>query len=57
MGFFQWLFGKKKKITETENWEEIVYERDKVNLYDDAERERYLTECMEQIREASWEVN
>ena len=57
MGFFQWLFGKKKKITETENWEEIVYERDKVNLYDDAERERYLTECMEQIREAQKEVN
>ena len=57
MGFFKWLFGKKNKTIETENWEEIVYERDKVNLHDEAERKRYLSECMEQIREAQKEVN
>lgn len=57
MGFFKWLFGKKKNTTETENLEEIVYERDKVNLHDETERKRYLTECMEQIREAQKEVN
>lgn len=57
MGFFEWLFGKKKKTVETENWDEIVYDRDKVNLHDETERQRYLTECMEQIREAQKEVN
>ena len=57
MGFFKWLFGKKNKTIETENWEEIVYERDKVNLHDEAERKRYLSACMEQIREAQKEVN
>ena len=57
MGFFKWLFGKKNKVTETETWEEIVYERDKVNIHDETERKRYLTECLEQIREAQKEVN
>ena len=57
MGFFKWLFGKGKNKTESETRDEIIYERDKVNLHDETERQRYLTECLEQIREAQKEVN
>lgn len=57
MGFFKWLFGKKKKTEAQENWDEIVYERDQVNFQDAEERKRYLTECLEQIGEAQKEVN
>ena len=57
MGFFKWLFGRKKKAETEENWDEIVYERDKVNFEDEDERKRYLTGCLEQISEAQKEIN
>lgn len=57
MGFFKWLFGKKDRAEEKDGWEEVVYERDKVNFEDAEERKRYLTGCLEQIREAQKEIN
>lgn len=57
MGFFKWLFRKQKLVEEQENWEQVVYERDKVNFHDADERKRYLTGCLEQIGEAEKEIN
>lgn len=57
MGFFKWLFGKKKIEEAEDNWEQIVYEHDHVNFHDAEERKRYLTGCMEQMGEAGKELN
>lgn len=58
MGLFKWLFGKKKREEEIdESWEQIVYERNKINFHDAEERKRYLTGCMEQMGEAEKELN
>lgn len=57
MGVFDWLFRRKKIEEQTEDWEQIVYERDKVNFHNDEERKRYLTGCLEQIGEAEKEIS
>ncbi|HKM35085.1 MAG TPA: hypothetical protein VJY54_10140 [Lachnospiraceae bacterium] len=57
MGFFKWLFRKQKMVEEQENWEQVVYERDKVNFHDAEERKRYLSGCLEQMGEAEKEMN
>lgn len=57
MGFFKWLFRKKKTEKEQEDWNQPVYERDNVNFHDAEERNRYLTGCLEQIGEAEKEIN
>lgn len=57
MGFFKWLFGKNDRAEAKDGWDEVVYERDKVNFADTEERKRYLTGCLEQIREAQKEIN
>ena len=58
MGFWKKLFGRKKiEEIETDNPEQIVYERDKVDLHDAEERRRYFTGCLEQIGEAEKEIN
>lgn len=57
MGFFKWLFGRKKREEEQENWEEIVYERDNVDFDSEEERTRYVINCLEQKAEAERELN
>ncbi len=59
MGFWSRLFGKKKKVREQvqEDWENIVYDRDDVNFQDEEQRSRYITNCLEQMAEASKEIN
>lgn len=57
MGVFDWLFRRKKIEEKNEDWEKIVYERDKVNFHDGEERKRYLTGCLEQIGEAEKEIS
>lgn len=58
MGFWQKLFRKKKKEEEQgENWEQIVYARDQVNFHDGEQRSQYVTNCLEQIAEASREMD
>ncbi len=59
MGFWSRLFGKKKKVREQvqEDWENIVYDRDDVDFQDEEQRSRYITNCLEQMAEASREIN
>lgn len=58
MGFWKKLFKRKKiEIEEQENWEQIVYARDQVNFHDQSQRSQYITNCLEQIAEASREMD
>ena len=58
MGFFSRLFGK-KKIHESvsEDWENIVYDRDSVDFQQSEQRMEYVTNCLEQMAEATKEMN
>ena len=57
--FLEWLFCKKKikEQEQEEDWEQIVYERDRINIHNPEERRRYLENCMEQIKEAERELD
>lgn len=60
MGFWSKLFriGSGKNREESEyNWEEIVYDHTEVDFGDEEQRSRYITNCLEQIAEASKEIN
>ena len=57
MSFWQKLFKRKKKKTEQpDNWEQVVYLRDDVNLRAPQQRSSYVTECLEQRADASREI-
>lgn len=58
MGFWKNLFAK-KKIQESpeDDWEQIVYAREEVDFRSEEQRSRYITNCLEQISEASKEIN
>lgn len=57
MKLFQWLFSwKKKKNKDNDSGTDEgkpVYDHASVNFYDDVERKRYITGCLEQILTAS----
>lgn len=57
MGFWSKLF-KKSKYQESgsEDWENIVYDREDVNFREEEERSRYIANCLEQMREATKEM-
>ena len=58
MGFWQNLFRRKKVETQKEeNWEGIVYPRDKVDFRNEEQRSRYITDCLEQMSVASEEID
>lgn len=58
MGFLQKLLKRKEHTNEYEDdWEQIVYARDDVNFDEEEERTRYITNCLEQIAEASKEID
>lgn len=58
MGFWSKIFGRKKyPESESGDWENIVYDRDAVNLDEEEERIRYISSCLEQIGEATKEMN
>lgn len=59
MGFLQKLFSRKKKQKETPqyDWDQIIYDRDGVDFSDEEQRSRYVTGCLEQIAEASRELD
>lgn len=58
MNWWQKLFGRRKKQEEIQDdWEEIVYQREGVNFYDEEQRSRYITNCLEQMSEASREMD
>lgn len=59
MAFWSRLFGKRRKSKKQspEDWENIVYDRDNVDFGDEEQRSRYVTNCLEQMAEASKELN
>lgn len=58
MGFWRSLFQKKRVEEESEeNWEQIVYPRDQVDFRNEEQRSRYITDCLEQMAEASKEID
>ena len=60
MGFWNRLlhpvFHKVKEEPE-ENWNEIIYDYEAVDFYDEEQRSRYITGCIEQMGEATREIN
>ncbi len=57
MAFWNKLFRKiKRREQSEEDWESIVYDRDGVDFHDEEQRSRYITNCLEQVAEASREV-
>ena len=59
MGFWKNLFSKKKVKEETteENWDQVVYNHRDVNFRDQEQRTSYITTCLEQMAEASGELD
>ena len=58
MGFLSKLFKKKKhQENDTDDWETVVYDRDDVDFSDEEERSRYIANCLEQMGEATREMN
>lgn len=58
MGFFSRLFGRKRiqQVVE-DDWENIVYDREDVDFQHSEQRMEYVTNCLEQIAEATKEMN
>lgn len=60
MGLFKKLFHWKRKVEEPvyeiEDWNEIVYDRDDLQINDKEQRQEYVKGCLEQIAEASKEL-
>ena len=60
MGLFENLFKWKKRDDEPEyeieDWNEIVYDRDDLQINDKKQRKEYVQGCLEQIAEASKEL-
>lgn len=58
MGLWNKFLAKRKHETEQEDdWEQIVYARDEVDFDEEGERSRYITNCLEQIAEATKETD
>lgn len=60
MGFWAKLFGRVKKniaADDESNWEEVVYDHKEVDFTEEEQRSRYVTNCLEQIMEASRQMN
>lgn len=57
MGWWKRLFGRKKKEHIEDDWEQLVYARDDVDFTDEEQRSRYIVNCLEQIAEASKEID
>lgn len=60
MGIIQkildWKKNREDAIYEIEDWNEIVYDRDDLQINDKEQRQEYVRECLEQIAEASKEL-
>ena len=58
MGFWSKLFRKKRyQESGSEDWENIVYDRDEVDFGDREQRSEYIRSCLEQMEEATREIN
>ena len=60
MGLFENIFKWKRRDDEPEyeieDWNEIVYDRDDLQINDKKQRKEYVQGCLEQIAEASKEL-
>ena len=57
MAWWNRLFKKKEPIQQEEDWEQLVYTRNGVNFDEEDQRKRYIVNCLEQISEASKEID
>ncbi len=61
MGFIkkllQWKKNKAESEYEIEDWDEIIYDRDDLQINDGKQRKEYVKGCLEQIAEASQELD
>lgn len=58
MGFWSDIWRKKKRHEEdAEDWDNLVYARDDVDFRDEEQRRIYITNCLEQVTEATCEMN
>ena len=55
MGFLDKLF--KKKNTPSSEWDELTNSRDSINMNDPYTREQYVISCLEQMKDASDEID
>ena len=54
--FLDWKRNRENPIYEIEDWNEIVYDRDDLQINDKGQRQEYVKGCLEQIVEASKEL-
>ena len=52
---FPWRKNQEDPMYEIDDWNEIVYDRDDLQINDKQQREDYIKGCLEQIAEASTE--
>lgn len=58
MGFLSIIFRKKRQRKNgADDWENVVYDRDEVDFGEREQRVNYITSCLEQIGEATREMN
>lgn len=57
MAWWNRFFKKKEPIQQEEDWEQLVYTRSGVNFDEEDQRKRYIVNCLEQITEASKEID
>ena len=50
---FPWRKNQEDPMYEIDDWNEIVYDRDDLQINDKQQREDYIKGCLEQIAEAS----
>lgn len=53
---FKWKKDREDPIYEIEDWNEVVYDREDLQIQDKKQREDYVRGCLEQIAEASKEL-
>ena len=53
---FSWKKNREEPVYEIDDWSEIVYDRDDLQINDKQQREDYIKGCLEQIAEASTEL-
>lgn len=54
--FLKWKKSIEDPIYEVEDWNEVIYDRDDLQINDKQQREEYVRGCLEQIAEASREL-
>lgn len=58
MGFWSKIFKRKRRQEESaDDWENVVYTRDDVDFEEPEQRKGYISGCLDQIEEATREIN